>query len=67
MGIALSLPVVQTSIAKYVMTTVNKDFGTDITIDEVAISPFGGVKFKNVLIRDHSEFSLGKWSKNEEK
>lgn len=58
MGIALSLPVVQTSIAKYVMTTVNKDFGTDITIDEVAISPFGGVKFKNVLIRDHHQDTL---------
>ena len=40
------------------MTTVNKDFGTDITIDEVAISPFGGVKFKNVLIRDHHQDTL---------
>jgi TamB, inner membrane protein subunit of TAM complex len=58
LGIALSLPVVQTSIAKYVMTTVNKDFGTDIAIDEVAISPFGGVKFKNVLIRDHHQDTL---------
>ncbi len=40
------------------MTTVNKDFGTDIAIDEVAISPFGGVKFKNVLIRDHHQDTL---------
>ena len=40
------------------MTTVNKDLGTDITIDEVAISPFGGVKFKNVLIRDHHQDTL---------
>jgi hypothetical protein len=58
LGIALSLPVVQTSIAKRVMTTVNEDFGTDITIDEVAISLFGGVKFKNVLIRDHHQDTL---------
>nr|WP_314866337.1 translocation/assembly module TamB domain-containing protein [uncultured Flavobacterium sp.] len=40
------------------MTTVNEDFGTDITIDEVAISLFGGVKFKNVLIRDHHQDTL---------
>ena len=58
LGIALSLPVVQTSIAKYVMTSINDDFGTDISIDEVAISPFGGVKFKNVLIRDHHQDTL---------
>ena len=49
---------VQTSIAKYVMTSINKDFGTDISIDKVAISPFGGVKFKNVLIRDHHQDTL---------
>jgi hypothetical protein len=58
LGIAFSLPVVQTSIAKYVMTSINDDFGTDISIDEVAISPFGGVKFKNVLIRDHHQDTL---------
>ncbi|HBS52602.1 MAG TPA: DUF490 domain-containing protein, partial [Flavobacterium sp.] len=52
------MPVVQTSIAKYVMTSINDDFGTDISIDEVAISPFGGVKFKNVLIRDHHQDTL---------
>lgn len=40
------------------MTSINDDFGTDISIDEVAISPFGGVKFKNVLIRDHHQDTL---------
>jgi hypothetical protein len=58
LGIALSLPVVQTSIAKYVMTSINNDFKTDISIDQVSISPFGGVKFKNVLIRDHHQDTL---------
>ena len=40
------------------MTTINEDFGTDISIDQVAISPFGGVKFKKVLIRDHHKDTL---------
>ena len=40
------------------MTSINEDFGTDISIEEVAISPFGGVKFKNVLIRDHHQDTL---------
>jgi hypothetical protein len=50
--------VVQTSIANYVMTRLNKDFGTDISIEQVAISPFGGVKFKKVLILDHHNDTL---------
>lgn len=57
-GIVLSLPIVQTQIARYVMTTINKDYGTAISIDQVAISPFGGVKFKNVLIKDHHQDTL---------
>ncbi|MEN9981334.1 MAG: hypothetical protein RL542_1121 [Bacteroidota bacterium] len=40
------------------MTTINEDFGTNISIDQVAISPFGGVKFKKVLIRDHHQDTL---------
>ena len=52
------MPVVQTSIANYVVTTLNKDFGTNISIDQVAISPFGGVKFKKVLILDHHKDTL---------
>lgn len=40
------------------MRSINKDFGTHITIDEVAISVFGGVKFKKVLILDHHNDTL---------
>ncbi|MBP6040819.1 MAG: translocation/assembly module TamB [Flavobacterium sp.] len=40
------------------MTRLNKDFGTDISIEQVAISPFGGVKFKKVLILDHHNDTL---------
>lgn len=49
-GIALTMPAVQTRIARYFTDTVNKDFGTNINVEGVSISVFGGVKFKNVLI-----------------
>lgn len=53
LGIALSLPVVQTGIAHYAAKELNKEFGTRISIDKVAISIFGTVKLKGVLILDH--------------
>lgn len=40
------------------MKSINKDYGTHIAIDEVAISIFGGLKFKNVLILDHHKDTL---------
>ncbi|MFV8269609.1 translocation/assembly module TamB domain-containing protein [Flavobacterium sp. GT2N3] len=52
------MPFVQTKIAQYFTNSINKDFGTNINIDEVAISIFGGVKFKKVLIRDHHKDTL---------
>lgn len=57
-GILLSLPVVQTRIAKVVMTEINTSYGTSIVVDEVAISVFGGVKLKKVLISDHHKDTL---------
>ena len=58
LGIALSLPFVQTKIAHYVTETLNEDYGTDINVDQVAVSIFGGVKLKTVLIRDHHKDTL---------
>ena len=58
LGITLTMPFVQTKIAQYFTNSINKDFGTNINIDEVAISVFGGVKFKKVLIRDHHKDTL---------
>ncbi|OUD32735.1 DUF490 domain-containing protein, partial [Flavobacterium sp. FPG59] len=52
------MPAVQTRIARYFTDTVNKDFGTNINVEGVSISVFGGVKFKNVLIRDHRKDTL---------
>lgn len=57
-GITLSLPVVQTLIAKELMAKINDSYGTSIQIDEVAISVFGGVKLKKVLIKDHHKDTL---------
>jgi len=58
LGIALTLPSVQTRIAKYFVESINKDFGIHIAIDEVSVSVFGGVKLKNVLILDHHKDTL---------
>ncbi|MDI9257124.1 translocation/assembly module TamB domain-containing protein [Flavobacterium sedimenticola] len=56
--IALSLPVVQTKIAHYATKNINEEYGTNINIDEVAITFFGGVKLKKVLILDHHQDTL---------
>ncbi|WP_367752577.1 translocation/assembly module TamB domain-containing protein [Flavobacterium sp. WC2430] len=58
LGIALSLPFVQTKIAQYFTNSINKDYGTNIAIDEVRVSVFGGVKFKKVIILDHHKDTL---------
>lgn len=57
-GTLLSLPFVQTKIAKYLTETINKDFGTDIHIERVAISVFGNVKLRGVLVNDHHKDTL---------
>ncbi|MBP6759619.1 MAG: hypothetical protein KA133_10235, partial [Flavobacterium sp.] len=58
LGITFTLPFVQTKIAKYFVESINKDFGIHIAIDEVALSIFGGVKLKQVLILDHHNDTL---------
>jgi hypothetical protein len=52
------MPFIQTTIAQYFATSINKDYGTDIAIEGVRVSVFGGVKFKNVLILDHHKDTL---------
>jgi hypothetical protein len=58
LGIALSLPYVQTKIARYGTKYVNEHYGTNIKIDKIAISVFGTVKLKGVLILDHHKDTL---------
>ena len=57
-SILLSLPYVQTKIAHYVTEDLNKTYGTNIYVDQVALTVFGGVKLKKVLIRDHHKDTL---------
>ncbi|ELI6455394.1 TPA: translocation/assembly module TamB domain-containing protein [Flavobacterium psychrophilum] len=58
LGIALSLPSVQTMLGQYATEQLNKEFGTNITIQEANFTIFGGVKLKKVLIRDHKKDTL---------
>ncbi len=57
-AIAITTPKVQTYLAKEVTTRLNKQFKTSIAVDQVAITVFGGVKLKKVLILDHHKDTL---------
>jgi hypothetical protein len=58
MGILLSLPFVQTKLGQYATNELNTEFGTDISISRIAITPFGTVKLKGILVRDHHQDTL---------
>src|SRR5690606_42064396 len=58
LAILLSLPAVQTRLGRYATEQINSDFGTDINIERVAVSAFGGVNLKRVLIRDHHKDTM---------
>lgn len=57
-AILLALPVVQTKLGQYATDQLKKDYGVDITVEKVAINPFGGVKLKGILARDHHNDTL---------
>lgn len=57
-AIALTMPKVQTFFAKQLTERINNDYKTNIQVDEVAITVFGGVKLKKVMIRDHHKDTL---------
>ena len=54
----MSLPFVQTSLGKYATKQLNKEYGTDINIEKVTITPFGSVKLTGILIKDHHQDTL---------
>ncbi len=58
LGIALSLPVVQSWLGHYVTQNLNEQYKTDITVDQVAISAFGNVRLRKVIIRDQHKDTL---------
>lgn len=48
----------QTYLGSYATNRINKSYGTDLTIDQVTITPFGSVKLKQILILDHHKDTL---------
>ncbi len=57
-AIALSLPVVQTRIAHYFTEQINRDYGTNIQVNRVEITVFGGVQLKEVIVRESTQDTL---------
>lgn len=57
-GIALTIPFVQTKIGHYVTNVLNEEYKTNINVEKVSITIFGGVKLKKVLILDHHKDTL---------
>ncbi|MBT3588293.1 MAG: hypothetical protein HN507_06535, partial [Flavobacteriaceae bacterium] len=56
--ITLSLPVVQTYIAKKVTTKLNKNFDTSINISRLGLNWKGEIDIKDVYIEDHHSDTL---------
>ena len=57
-GLLIATPTVQTKIAKYLVTNLNNRYGIDINVNEVALTIYGGVKLKKVLIKDYKNDTL---------
>ncbi len=57
--VILSLPIVQTSFARFAADTINKDFGTHISIDKLRISLISwNTSLKGVYIADYQRDTL---------
>ena len=55
----LSLPIVQTSLAKYATTSINKEFGTNINIDRLRVSLISwDTSLRGVYIQDFRKDTL---------
>ena len=57
--IVLSMPFVQTRLAKYATNSINKEFGTNINIDEIRLSLISwDVAIKGIYIEDYQKDTL---------
>ena len=56
--IILSMPSVQTSIAKKVTKKINEDYGTNIQIDRIGLNWKGEVDIRDLYIEDHHKDTL---------
>ena len=54
----LSIPSVQTSIAKKVTSKINTEFNTNINVESIDLKINGDVRLRNVLIKDHKKDTL---------
>jgi hypothetical protein len=56
--LVLSIPAVQTRLARMVTNDINEEFGTDLVIQKVDLSLLGTVALKGIEIRDHHQDTL---------
>ncbi|NNK10096.1 MAG: translocation/assembly module TamB [Flavobacteriaceae bacterium] len=58
-SIILSLPVVQTNLAKYATNSINKEFGTNINIDRLRVSLISwDTALEGIFIQDYQQDTL---------
>ncbi len=62
-AILLALPVVQTELGKHATDWLKEEYKVDITVEKVAINPFGGVKLKGILVKDHHQDTLAHFNR----
>jgi hypothetical protein len=58
LGIAFTLPFVQTKLGHYATNALNEKYKISINVEKVSLTIFGGVKLKKVLILDHHKDTL---------
>lgn len=54
----LTIPAVQTYLGKKVTGNLRESMQVDINVQQLSITPFGSVKLKGVLIKDHHQDTL---------
>ena len=58
-SLVLSMPVVQTKLAKYATDSLNEEFGTNIQIDRVSLSLFNlNAGVKGIYVEDYQQDTL---------
>ena len=57
-SILLSIPAVQTKLAKYATQKINDDYGVNLVIKKVDLSFLGNVQLKGIELRDHHKDTL---------
>ena len=57
-SVLLSIPTIQTKLAKYTTQKLNQDFNTNISIEKIDLSFLGNVELKGVEIKDHHQDTL---------